>query len=173
MNGILLRSPREQCTLLLGYTLGRLLEPGDILALRGELGAGKTLFVRGLAQGLGIPPQTRVTSPTFTIINEYCGRLRLFHLDLYRIGGPEELETLPWEESLFGSGVAAIEWPERIDPLLPTERIEIEIRITGDESREILINAHGESSLARMSKWREPIERLMSEPPCRGDAEKK
>lgn len=90
MKEIVFQSPGEDCSLLLGRKIGELLLPGDILALWGELGAGKTLLTRGIARGLGVPPETRVTSPTFTIINEYPGRLYLYHLDLYRISGPDE-----------------------------------------------------------------------------------
>jgi tRNA threonylcarbamoyladenosine biosynthesis protein TsaE len=149
----LFNSPCEECSLLLGRSIGELLEPGDILALWGELAAGKTLLARGIARGIGVSPETRVTSPTFTIINEYQARLRLYHLDLYRISGPDELETLPWQESLFGNGVAVIEWPERLGRLLPAERWDIRFSITGDESREILICACGRLNQARMSKW--------------------
>jgi len=159
-------SPGEECSLLLGQTIGELLEPGDILALRGELGAGKTLLVRGIARGLGVSPEVRVTSPTFTIINEYSGRLYLYHLDLYRVSGPDELETLPWEESLFGRGVAAIEWPEKLGRLLPSERVEIVLSISGDETRNVRISGVGKRNRARMPRWEERIERLRREPPC-------
>jgi len=161
-------SPGEDCTLLLGLKIGELLEPGDVLALRGELGAGKTLLVRGIARGLGVPPSVRVTSPTFTIINEYSGRLYLYHLDLYRISGPEELETLPWEESLFGNGVAAIEWPERLGRLLPAERIDMEILVSGDEMREIRFSWLGERNSERMPRWIEEFEEVRSGLPCTG-----
>lgn len=136
-------SPDETCTLEMGLHMGKLLEPGDVLALRGELGAGKTLFTRGLARGLGIPPEIPVTSPTFTFINEYEGRLRLYHMDLYRLTDPDELETLPWREALFGTGVAVIEWPERLGEDLPEDRFDITLIITGDETRTITITACG------------------------------
>ncbi len=168
MKSLRFESPGEECTLLLGRAIGELLAPGDILSLRGELGAGKTLLVRGIARGLGVPHSVRVTSPTFTIINEYSGRLYLFHLDLYRISGPDDLETLPWQESLFGNGVAAIEWPERLGALLPSERMEIEISITGEESRGIGISGRGKKNAARVEQWAHKISDLMKEPPCRG-----
>lgn len=167
MKSFRFKSPGEDCTLLLGHRIGELLEPGDILALRGELGAGKTLLVRGIARGLGVPGSVRVTSPTFTIINEYAGRLYLFHLDLYRISGPEEIETLPWQESLFGRGIAAIEWPERLGRLLPSDRMEIEIAITGEESRSISISGRGKKSAGRVAQWADKIADLMNESPCR------
>jgi tRNA threonylcarbamoyladenosine biosynthesis protein TsaE len=113
------------------------------------LGAGKTLITRGIAQGLGIPPGVRVTSPTFTIINEYDGRLHLYHLDLYRIVSLDDLETVPWREALFGKGVAVVEWPERLGEALPEERLDIYLEIAGEEERAIRIHARGERYLAR------------------------
>ena len=159
-------SPQERCSLLLGRKIGELLEPGDILALWGELGAGKTLLARGIARGLGVLPQIRVTSPTFTIINEYSGRLHLYHLDLYRISEPEELETLPWEESLFGSGAALIEWPDRLDKQLPSERWDLKFSVTGDERRRITLAGRGKKNRARMAKWVEEIEKTRLDPIC-------
>ncbi|MDR3569646.1 MAG: tRNA (adenosine(37)-N6)-threonylcarbamoyltransferase complex ATPase subunit type 1 TsaE [Syntrophobacteraceae bacterium] len=159
-------SPGEQCSLLLGRKIGELLEEGDILALWGELAAGKTLLTRGIARGLGVPPEERVTSPTFTIINEYSGRLTLFHLDLYRLSGADELETLPWQESLFGNGVAVIEWPGRLGRLLPDKRWDIEFSITGEESRTMLLRPHGSRNLLRMSKWLEELGALKSQSAC-------
>ncbi len=161
------QSPGDECSLLLGRTIGRLLEPGDILALWGELAAGKTLLARGIARGLGVPQETRVTSPTFTIINEYSGRLYLYHLDLYRISGPEELETLPWQESLFGNGVAVIEWPERLDRRLPASRWDLKFSITGDDTRRIALAARGKKNRARMAEWAEQLEAAQNDQACR------
>ena len=161
-------SPHEECSFLLGRKIGELLEPGDILALWGPLGAGKTLLARGIARGLGVPPQIRITSPTFTIINEYSGRLYLYHLDLYRISGPEDLETLPWEESLFGKGVALIEWPERLDRLLPSERWDLKFSVTGDEGRRIILAGRGKRNRARMANWVEEIGKVRLDPSCAG-----
>ncbi|MBC7360235.1 MAG: tRNA (adenosine(37)-N6)-threonylcarbamoyltransferase complex ATPase subunit type 1 TsaE [Desulfacinum sp.] len=113
----------------LGRAVGERLRAGDVVALWGELGAGKTFLAGGIARGLGVPEEIPITSPTFTIINEYEGRVRLYHLDLYRIGDVDELETLPWREALFGSGVAVVEWPERLGGYLPEERLDIHIEI--------------------------------------------
>jgi tRNA threonylcarbamoyladenosine biosynthesis protein TsaE len=165
---IVFESASEDCSLSLGRKIGELLLAGDILALWGELGAGKTLLTRGIARGLGIPPQTRVTSPTFTIINEYSGRLYLYHLDLYRITEPDELETLPWQESLFGNGAAVVEWPERLDRMLPAERWDLKLSITGEENRRIVITPRGKRNRERAPRWRRELERLKLEPPCRG-----
>lgn len=153
MQQLTIPSDGEDFSRELGRMLGERLEPGDVLALRGELGAGKTLLAGGIARGLGVPPGIPVNSPTFTLINEYEGRLRLYHLDLYRLGDPDELETLPWREALFGGGVAVIEWPERMGSLLPEERWDICIAVTGENSRTFTILALGERNRARLDAW--------------------
>jgi tRNA threonylcarbamoyladenosine biosynthesis protein TsaE len=145
-----LTSPNENCSLALGFRVGEEVRPGDVLALWGELGSGKTLFARGIARGMGVPHPVPITSPTFTIINEYQGRLRLYHLDLYRLTTPDELETLPWRETLFGDGVAVIEWPDRMGTLLPGKRWDIRFEFLDDDRRTITFSAHGESHEARL-----------------------
>ena len=102
----------------LGRSLSGSVQPGDIIALQGELGTGKTVFVKGFAKGLGIGEI--VSSPTFTILQEYYdGRLPLFHFDVYRIDDPDEMDELGYEEYFFGDGVTVVEWPSRIAELLP------------------------------------------------------
>ena len=103
-------SPAE--TEALGERLASRLGPGTVVAFTGDLGAGKTAFTRGLARGLGVTE--RVTSPTFTIVNEYEGRIPLFHFDMYRLGGEEELFDIGWEDYLARGGVCAVEWSENI-----------------------------------------------------------
>ena len=110
----------------LGETLARRLEPGDVVAYRGDLGAGKTAFTRGLARGLGCTG--RVTSPTFTVVNEYEGRLPLFHFDLYRLEGEDALYDIGWEDYLDRGGVCAVEWSERAEAALPRETVWVSIR---------------------------------------------
>ena len=111
----------------LGAQLAARLRPGDVVAYTGDLGAGKTAFTRGIARGLGIPE--RVTSPTFTIVNEYeGGRLPLFHFDLYRLGDPEELFDMGWEDYLARGGVCAVEWSENVAGALEDEPIRVDIR---------------------------------------------
>ena len=135
------RSPAE--TRELAARLGPKLQPGDVLALKGELGSGKTEFVRGLAQGLEVPPQTPVASPSFVLAHEYPGRLTLVHVDLYRLD-PVTPEFFPdLEEYLFGSQVAAIEWAERLEGFLPPDYLEVHLRITGDTEREITFSGAG------------------------------
>lgn len=111
-------SRSEAETEALGRRLAAFLSPGGVLAFQGDLGMGKTAFTRGLAQGLGYPG--RVTSPTFTIVNEYeGGNLPLFHFDMYRLGGPEDLFGIGWEDYLDRGGVCAVEWSERVEEALP------------------------------------------------------
>lgn len=137
-------SHAPESSLALGCAIGKRLKCGDVVALWGELGAGKTWLTQGIARGLGIPAETPITSPTFTIINEYEGRLRLYHMDGYRIGDPEEMETLPWREALFGHGVAVVEWPERLGSSLPAARLDIFLEILGPTSRRLRVVFHTE-----------------------------
>ena len=128
-------TPEE--TEALGARLARALEPGAVVAFTGDLGAGKTAFVRGLARGLGIPD--RVTSPTFTIVNEYeGGRLPLFHFDLYRLGCADELFDIGWEDYLARGGVCAVEWSERMEELLEPGTVRVDLRRGEDEDRRVI-----------------------------------
>ena len=128
-------TPEE--TEALGARLARALEPGAVVAFTGDLGAGKTAFVRGLARGLGV--QDRVTSPTFTIVNEYeGGRLPLFHFDLYRLGCADELFDIGWEDYLARGGVCAVEWSERMEELLEPGTIRVDLRRGEDENRRVI-----------------------------------
>ena len=132
-------SMSESETEEIGYKLGTEANAFDVYCLKGELGAGKTVFVRGFARGLGYVGA--VTSPTFTLVNEYeGGRLPLFHFDLYRIHEPVDLESIGWDDYVNGSGVVIVEWPERAGGLLPKEHVLIEIMYTGAPGREICIN---------------------------------
>ena len=130
-------SPAE--TEALGQRLAEQLQPGDVIAYTGDLGAGKTAFTRGLARGLGITE--RITSPTFTIVNEYQGgRLPLFHFDMYRLGSSEELYEIGWEDYLARGGVCAVEWSEIVEDALEGEVIRVDLK-NGDapDSRRITI----------------------------------
>ena len=152
MQDLKLISHNEACSLMLGNRIGEQAEIGDVYALWGELGSGKTLFTRGIARGMGVPAQIPITSPTFTIINEYEGRLRLYHLDLYRLTTIEELETLPWRETIFGTGVAVIEWPARMGGLLPKERWDIHLEFLNEDSRLITLATGSGSHRARLAR---------------------
>lgn len=129
------RSPAE--TQALGERLGARLERGAVVACTGELGAGKTCFLQGLARGLGVTSD--VTSPTFVLINQYRGRLPVYHLDAYRTGSLTELVDLGLEEMLDGDGVTVIEWADKLRPLLPPRTIRVHLSGLGDEPREIVI----------------------------------
>ena len=120
-----------------GEALAKALLPGTVIAYRGDLGAGKTAFTRGLARGLGY--REPVTSPTYTIVNEYIGgRLPLFHFDMYRLGSAEDLWDIGWEDYLDRGGVCAVEWSENVEEALDSF-ILVNIEKTGDESRRITI----------------------------------
>jgi tRNA threonylcarbamoyladenosine biosynthesis protein TsaE len=136
-----------------GARLGSVLDAGDVVLLDGELGAGKTCFVQGLARGLGVPRERRVASPTFTLVNEHPGRVPLFHIDLYRIADASELEELGLREYLGGAGVAVVEWAERLGPLAPRERIEIRIEIAGERARRLRARAEGDTARRRLAAW--------------------
>ncbi len=120
-----------------GRTLGDSLKPGDVLAITGPLGAGKTVFAQGVAESLDI--REAVTSPTYTIISEYEGRMPLYHMDLYRLGTPDEFTWLGVEEMLNGNGISLIEWSERAGEELPERAISVHIEIEDNGNRVITI----------------------------------
>jgi tRNA threonylcarbamoyladenosine biosynthesis protein TsaE len=128
-------SPEE--TEAAGEGLGRTLAPGAVVALTGELGSGKTCFVRGLVRGLG--GTVRATSPTFVLVNEYRGRVPVHHVDAYRTGSLAELQDIGLPELFAGDGVTAVEWADKLLPLLPADAIHVRIEGLGDEPRKITI----------------------------------
>jgi tRNA threonylcarbamoyladenosine biosynthesis protein TsaE len=122
-------------TLTLGENIGKELKPGSIVTLKGPLGSGKTVFAAGIARALGIAET--VTSPTYTIISEYEGKMPLYHIDTYRLAGDEDFRLAGGEEALFGEGVCVIEWPERLT-LIPLDKaINVEITLMEDGKRKI------------------------------------
>jgi tRNA threonylcarbamoyladenosine biosynthesis protein TsaE len=121
-----------------GEALARTLRAGDVVALTGELGAGKTCFVQGLVRGLGA--SARATSPTFVLVNEYRGRVAIHHVDAYRTQGLGELLDLGLPDLLGGGGVTVVEWAEKLGPLLPADAVRVEIHGVGDEPRTITID---------------------------------
>jgi len=127
----------------LGKLLGPMLFPGAVVALVGSLGAGTTYLVRAIAVGLGIADADMVNSPTFVLIQEYAARLPIHHFDAYRLTNPDELLALGVDEYLQSNGVNLVEWADKVRSVLPEEYLEIRIKITGDESREFELIAHG------------------------------
>ena len=120
-------------TLALGEALGARLRPGDVIALFGDLGAGKTTLTKGIAKGMGLPDE--VHSPTFTLIHEHIGAVPLYHVDLYRLVSENEVEGIGVEEYIYGCGVTVIEWADRMRSMLPPKRLDIDIKMTGDDTR--------------------------------------
>ncbi len=125
-----------------GEAFARSLEAGAVVAMYGDLGAGKTAFVRGMARGLG--SEARVTSPTFTIVNEYPGRLPLFHFDMYRLASSDELFDIGWEDYLSRDGVCVVEWSENVSDAFDGSETEIRIERLDETSRRITIGKAGE-----------------------------
>ncbi len=135
-------SPQE--TDHFGRFLGQNLQPGDLVALFGELGAGKTCLTQGIARGLGVPEEYRVTSPTFTIINEYPGRLTLYHLDMYRLTGVQDLDEIGYDECFNNSGVVVMEWAEKIKEVLPESAYFIFLTYINENRRKIVLSRNRE-----------------------------
>jgi tRNA threonylcarbamoyladenosine biosynthesis protein TsaE len=136
------RSARQ--TRAWGKRLGKLLEGGEIIGLIGELGAGKTCFVRGMAEGLAVGREAWIRSPTFTLINEYLGRLPVYHIDLYRVASRGELEGLNLREYLYADGVSVIEWFDHLPAGEVDEYLELRIAHVEATERELKFTAHGE-----------------------------
>ncbi|MBW2279833.1 MAG: tRNA (adenosine(37)-N6)-threonylcarbamoyltransferase complex ATPase subunit type 1 TsaE [Deltaproteobacteria bacterium] len=128
------RSAEE--TRRLGSSLGRALQAGDVVALSGDLGAGKTCLVQGIARGLDVPPEVPVTSPTFTLVGEYPGRLPLRHADFYRVESYARLAGAGFDDLLDGKGVLVVEWPELFPDALPQDRLEVHIALLAQEGPE-------------------------------------
>ncbi|MDA8164149.1 MAG: tRNA (adenosine(37)-N6)-threonylcarbamoyltransferase complex ATPase subunit type 1 TsaE [Desulfobacteraceae bacterium] len=156
---ITLRLESPEATAALGRRLGEAARPGDVVTLGGSLGAGKTTLTQAIGQGLGVPPTCYITSPTFSLLHEYPGRLPLYHLDLYRLGSEEELAELGVEDWLYGEGMAVIEWPDRLGSMLPAERLHIELRLESATARTVTVTAFG-------SAWEERLAQLSDQPPA-------
>ncbi len=137
---------REE-TVALGEAVGRMARHHLIIALNGDLGSGKTVFVKGLAKGLAVPDSYAITSPSYTLINEYPGRLTLFHADLYRLAGSIDIESTGLFEIMEMNGVVAIEWADRLAAEDLSEDIRITIEITGDHTRHIDLTGCGQTGI--------------------------
>ena len=146
-------SQSEDHTEELGRLLGQVLVPNSVVGLVGELGAGKTCLARGVARGLDVPPDLHVASPTFTLVNEYAGRLRLYHVDLYRLGDPDELQEIGLEEYYAGEGACLVEWFDRFPDDVPDEHLLVDLRVTGDDQRELHLTPRGEPHRELARRW--------------------
>jgi tRNA threonylcarbamoyladenosine biosynthesis protein TsaE len=146
MAGGVITSRSAAETRAVGRSLGRAAMPGTLLALTGPLGAGKTQLAKGVAEGLGVP--SVVNSPTFILMNEHQGRLRLFHVDAYRLGEPEEALAAGLLDERQAAGVTVVEWADRLDGWLPQDRLEIAIALepADGRSRTLRWRAHGEAA---------------------------
>lgn len=140
---LILSSPDE--TESLGFIIGRLLHGGEVLALIGDLGVGKTVLVRGMVAGLDMPAES-VTSPTFLIVHEYQGRLPIIHIDMYRLQRVEEVESIGLADYLRTDVVVAIEWADRFPQLLPEDRLELKFSHRTRTTRSLRVEARGTSS---------------------------
>ena len=136
------RSPQE--TVRAGEELGKLVEQGDVICLTGSLGSGKTVFVKGLAVGMGVADSRSVTSPSFTLIHGYEARIPLYHVDAFRLDGSADLEALGSDEMFYGGGVVAVEWADRVASTLPDERLDILSEVVGPSVRKLEFVAKGE-----------------------------
>jgi tRNA threonylcarbamoyladenosine biosynthesis protein TsaE len=141
---IVIETASEDGTQGLGRALGALLEPGDVVALRGELGAGKTVLAQGIAAALGFDGYA--SSPSFVIVNEYRGRIDMRHVDLYRIADESEIDDLGYRELFFGDGVAVVEWADRGERFLPADRVDVLIELRGRDRRAFTFTSRGPRS---------------------------
>ena len=129
--------------------------PNDVIGLQGTLGAGKTCFVKGLAEGLGI--KDSVVSPTFVLMRRYEGRLALYHFDAYRLRGPEDMEEIGCAETFESGGVSVVEWADHVADCLPPEHFLLALRVTGEREREFVLTARGGRCAGRVDEMRRAL----------------
>ena len=130
-------------TIHFGRHLGNRALAGDIFTLSGDLGSGKTTLTQAIGQGLTVPADCYITSPTFSLLHEYPGRIPLYHMDLYRLTTGDEVAELGFEDYLYGNGLTVIEWPDRLQDLMPSSRLDIHLTFTGENSRLAVLTAYG------------------------------
>lgn len=144
-------SPEE--TIQIGMRLAARLVPGDFVALVGQLGAGKTQLTKGLAVGLGVADKKIVSSPTFVLVNEYAGRGAVFHIDAYRLAGSGEFEALGVDEMSTAGGVVVVEWADRVVEALPPAALWVDLSVTGETSRRLVLRTADSAVAARLAKF--------------------
>lgn len=140
-------------TRALGVRIGELLAGGEVIALIGPLGAGKTQWVKGLSDGAGVTDLDAVNSPTFVLVNEYAGRVYIHHLDAYRLTGPTELRALGFDEMIDSGSTVIVEWADRVMSILPEDRLTITLEIAGPTERRIRGVANGPTSRRLLWAW--------------------
>jgi tRNA threonylcarbamoyladenosine biosynthesis protein TsaE len=138
-------------TAALGQQLGQIARKGDIILLHGDLGAGKTTLTQFIAQGLEVPDDQYVSSPSFALMHEYPGRLPLFHMDCYRLAGEEDIEGAGLADYIGGPGLTVIEWPDRLGSLQPEERLDLILKAVDETIRICLLQPHGDSWSSRIA----------------------
>jgi tRNA threonylcarbamoyladenosine biosynthesis protein TsaE len=158
MTGLRLRSADEATTKAIGAALAGLLDPGDVVGLAGDLGAGKTRLVQGAAVALGVDDP--VLSPTFMLLREYDGDLPVHHVDAYRLAGPVELEDLGLDEVLAPDAVVFVEWADRVAAVLPESWLELVLHIRDDDTREVDVRPHGPAWDARAQELHVALQRF-------------
>jgi tRNA threonylcarbamoyladenosine biosynthesis protein TsaE len=139
-------------TFALGERLGRVLEAGDFVGLDGQLGAGKTSFSRGVAQGAGVPLDD-VSSPTYSIVQTYAGRIPLHHADLYRLSGEGDLFGIGYFDLLESAGAMLVEWVSQVRAALPDDALVVRLEVTGSERRDVTVQATGPRARALLTRW--------------------
>jgi tRNA threonylcarbamoyladenosine biosynthesis protein TsaE len=149
------RSPQQ--TIQYGRAFAGVLEPGSVIGLVGELGSGKTCFIKGLASALAGISEHDVTSPTFTFMQEFPGQVPLYHFDLYRIAGSADLYDLGFEECLYGGGVTVIEWADRAAGTLPGERMIITMECIAEDERRLIFTAYGAQHAELLTKYKNKL----------------
>jgi tRNA threonylcarbamoyladenosine biosynthesis protein TsaE len=153
-----LNTTSPEGTIRLGAAVGRLCEPNTTIALQGPLGAGKTQLTKGIAEGLGIGDRGKVTSPTFVLEQEYEGRLKIRHLDAYRLASPQDLWDIGIDEMCKAGGVVVLEWPERAAEALPADALWVYLEPTGEHSRRLRFISHGPQSAKLLERLRKAVD---------------
>jgi tRNA threonylcarbamoyladenosine biosynthesis protein TsaE len=155
-----IKTPSDQDTIRLGLEIGRLLVEGDVVGLVGELGSGKTWLTKGIALGLEVASSTVVTSPSFTLVNQYQGRAMLSHMDVYRLGSLDEALSAGIEETLNCGGVVVLEWADRWPEILPEQTLMVHLLIVDDHTRTVTLSARHPRSIEILAG----LERAISRP---------
>jgi len=148
-------------TIELGNLIGSLLKAGDVVALMGQLGAGKTYLTKGIAEGQGVKDRKEVTSPSFVLVKQYMGRMPIYHFDAYRVKSPDEMYDIDCVGFFWGEGISIIEWADKVIECLPDDFIKITIETVGETSRDIHVSYQGERYRNFMEEFKEMVKCLI------------